>query len=986
MIVSRHVFSANFLFLLAAIYTSTSHACTDGCVLQSVTNLPTMRNVSVVAVGDVNNDGRLDIVAVGEYNDGSINIFLQAADGTMQPPITYFRDPNDPTYVMGNSVGIGDLNGDGLNDIAVTTAGANAGIRVLFQNSQGTFSAFRDYPTSAPNKLRVVDINGDGRLDIVAAGGGLSVFLQNASGSLDGPRLYAVDGGRDLEIGDLNNDGRPDAVVLGGGGTAHHFAVLLQNAAGDFQNPVYYDLPNNPSVEGVGIGDVNGDGRSDLVVTDSESAQIAVYTQNAAGALNAPVFYNSGDIGRRPMAVDVVDMNQDGRADVVVLTQYGSVLVHLQNPDGTLAPEIGHHSGHTSTFPNPHALTVRDLNADGKPDVVAATDFFLSGVDVHYATRANLSMTLTADQSSGLVGKPIRYTATITNDGPDVATDVRFAHTTPSGMFYTGLIANSQGICDDNRRTCALGAMAVGQSATVVFEAFVPSQPGTYTVSASIVAYAHDSNTADNTLSVTTGVTSSADLGIYSHSVFSPASGQIAYSVVVVNYGASAAQDVTIADTLPPGVTPLSASWSETFGGTRSGSCQISGAQVQCAVGALRPTDIFAGAYPIVMNIRCQVMTGDNLLNVASVSAVTGDPDTRNNTSARLSTAQGSAIEQPPVISFAGPTTVRAGAAAVLDARGTRDPEGTRVSFQWDFHDGSRQFGDQARFTFTSAGPAPITIRATDENGAVGTQTFQVTAVNIAPVAVASGPYYLASKNSQINAHARRSYDVDGGQLGYAWDFGDGGGGTGDTVFHTYTRSGEFPVRVTVFDGAASSVAGAKAIVFNIPPYANAGARYEVQKNQPVYFDGSYSSDGNGDPLTYRWNFGDGTTGGGVKPVHTYAHGGVYNVTLIVNDGEVDSAPAAAAATVVNHVPIANGGGPYNAVKNQAVALDGSASSDADNDTLTYRWNFGDGATGSGVNPTHVYTKNGRFALELVVNDGDVDSATYRTTVDVKNR
>ncbi len=85
-------------------------------------------------------------------------------------------------------------------------------------------------------------------------------------------------------------------------------------------------------------------------------------------------------------------------------------------------------------------------------------------------------------------------------------------------------------------------------------------------------------------------------------------------------------------------------------------------------------------------------------------------------------------------------------------------------------------------------------------------------------------------------------------------------------------------------------------------------------------------------------------------------------------------------------MPIANGGGPYNAVKNQAVALDGSASSDADNDTLTYRWNFGDGATGSGVNPTHVYTKNGRFALELVVNDGDVDSATYRTTVDVKNR
>ncbi len=144
--------------------------------------------------------------------------------------------------------------------------------------------------------------------------------------------------------------------------------------------------------------------------------------------------------------------------------------------------------------------------------------------------------------------------------------------------------------------------------------------------------------------------------------------------------------------------------------------------------------------------------------------------------------------------------------------------------------------------------------------------------------------------------------------------------------------------------------------------------------------------DGDGDPLTYRWSFGDGTVGSGARPVHTYAHGGVYTATLIVNDGEVDSAPSAAQVTVTNHAPVANGGGPYSAVKGQPVTLNASGSSDADNDALTYRWDFGDGTTGGGVSPTHVYAKNGRFTVKLTVNDGDVDSAVYQTTVDVRNR
>ena len=985
----RVSFTAGFLSALVALYAPASLACSDACLFQKVTPLSNTQRVRVAAIGDVNNDGRNDIVAVGDLNGEGygVFVFLQGADGTMQSPVGYFPGPNDTAFPRASSVAIGDMNGDGRKDVVLTT---DRGIRVMLQNSQGQLGTIQDYATPANNKLRLGDFNRDGRLDVVSAGGTtVSVFLQNAGGTLDAPRNYVLadTGIADLEVGDLNNDGRLDIVVMSTGFFQYRdLAVLLQDAAGGFSAPAYYDLPVEDNAAGMGVGDVNGDGRADIVVTDDWAMQIFVFAQNAGGTFDAPVSYPSGELGSRPMAVDVADMNQDGRPDIVVLGQYGNIYVHLQNTDGTLAPAKLHGFGIATSNPDPHSLAIGDVNGDGKPDVVVAQDLFMNGVNVHYAARANLRMTFTADQASGLVGKPVRYTATIVNDGPDVALDVRLAHLVPSGMFTNGPMSNSQGSCDDNRRTCALGAMAVGQTATIVSEAFAFSQPGTYTNTVSLTAFTYDGDTSDNNLSVTVTIAPSADLQIYGHSVFAPASGRVSYTVTVVNDGLSEAQGVVISDTLPAGVAPLAARWTEIWGGTRSGSCDIAGSQVTCQVGTLGVTDVFAARYPVAVFIDAQVMTSENLLNVASVSAATGDPETKNNVSSLLSTAQGVAINQPPVIAFGGPFIVRLGASAVLDARDTRDPEGQPVSFVWTFSDGSQAFGAQARHVFAAAGASPVTVRATDNSSAVSTQTFNVDVVDVAPVAILSSPYSFVRKNMENYLDANRSYDVDGGALLYSWDFGDGATSTGPVGRHTYAASGTFNASVTVSDGAASAVATAKVFVLNTKPVANAGGRYDNSKNQPTNFDGSFSVDGNGDLLTYRWNFGDGTVGSGVRPVHTYAHGGVYTATLIVNDGEVDSAPSTAQVTVTNHAPVANGGGPYSAVKGQPVTLNGGGSSDADNDTLTYRWDFGDGTTGGGATPAHVYAKNGRFTLRLIVNDGDVDSAAYQTTVDVRNR
>lgn len=175
----------------------------------------------------------------------------------------------------------------------------------------------------------------------------------------------------------------------------------------------------------------------------------------------------------------------------------------------------------------------------------------------------------------------------------------------------------------------------------------------------------------------------------------------------------------------------------------------------------------------------------------------------------------------------------------------------------------------------------------------------------------------------------------------------------------------------------------------NQPPVADSGGPYLGSEDQPVAFDGSGSYDPDGDPLTYQWDFGDGSQGTGVDPTHTYTAGGTYTVTLVVNDGKVNSAPSTTAATiedVVNDPPVADAGGPYSGAVGSPIALDGSGSSDEEGAELAYSWDFGDGTHGTGVNPTHTYTAAGAYTVTLVVNDGVQDSGPSTSTATIEEQ
>nr|WOJ45599.1 GH6 family Cel6A cellobiohydrolase type II [uncultured Vibrio sp.] len=153
-----------------------------------------------------------------------------------------------------------------------------------------------------------------------------------------------------------------------------------------------------------------------------------------------------------------------------------------------------------------------------------------------------------------------------------------------------------------------------------------------------------------------------------------------------------------------------------------------------------------------------------------------------------------------------------------------------------------------------------------------------------------------------------------------------------------------------------------------------------------VSFSGTRSSDEDGDALTYIWDFGDGETATGKDVLHTYTEPGQYTAKLTVDDGTgVDTATAVISVTTEsgNTPPVAAmTATPASGQAPLLVNFDASASTDADNDVLTYIWDFGDGATGSGVSTSHTYADAGKYTVSLIVTDG-IDTNKIIKTINV---
>ncbi len=365
----------------------------DGGLFQPFVHIPTDAFLQAVAIGDVTGDNRADVVATTSYyaeggliNDSALLVFVQQGDGSLAAPVRYSTGWPSPQYVSG-SVAIGDFNGDGRMDVAVPYVG---GVGQFFQNAQGTLdpisvALFPQSPFTSPNLIRAGDFNADGRTDIAAAdedssGGSVGVYLQDPSGALTAPARYPVAGSLvfgDLETGDLDGDGRTDVVVMNGEGFDANIQILYQEANGTMGTLAPYTAGNHQLTHAIAVGDLTGDCLDDVATNVSGNGLYVLLYPQRQGNLDSP---NAYPLPQEASAMRVADLDGDGRNDLAVLQDgYPHISIYLQQNKGLAVPlnvpfPIIQH-------PSPHALAIGDVNGDGLPDIVAA-NHDLAGLDV----------------------------------------------------------------------------------------------------------------------------------------------------------------------------------------------------------------------------------------------------------------------------------------------------------------------------------------------------------------------------------------------------------------------------------------------------------------------------------------------------------------------------------------------------------------------------------------------------------------------------
>jgi len=198
-------------------------------------------------------------------------------------------------------------------------------------------------------------------------------------------------------------------------------------------------------------------------------------------------------------------------------------------------------------------------------------------------------------------------------------------------------------------------------------------------------------------------------------------------------------------------------------------------------------------------------------------------------------------------------------------------------------------------------------------------------------------------------------------------------------------------MRIRTFAATALALAacgdGGTTGLANQPPRAAAGLDVATVVGMTVRFDGTASSDPDGDIVSYHWDFGDGASAETAVATHAYADAGTYRAVLAVVDDRNARATDDAHVTVtepppVNAPPVAEIAGPSQVTVQADFALDGGASRDTDGTISSYSWDFGDGATGSGVRATHRYAAVGAYTAALVVTDDD--GATDRAELTIR--
>src|SRR5579859_134773 len=386
-----------------------------------------------VATGDLNGDGRPDVVVVNS-GANNISVLLATGAGTFAAPVN---------YAVGNSpadVAIGDVNGDGRPDLVVTNSGSNT-VSVLLNLGAGTFTAPTNIPVpagSAPEGVAIADIDGNGANDIIVSNGGSSsviVFLGTGFGSFSGGIISTTGGGPSgVAVADFNGDGKLDLATSNNDGTA---SILLGLGNGTFLPVSNINLsPSANSTcadpDAIAVADLNGDLKKDIAIACT-GGSVSILLSNGNGTFATPVSYSTinGVTGSGPEAIAIADFDGVNGPDVVIADTSNAAVILLNNGNGTFGTATASNTVCVTAGNGAFGVAAADFNGDSKPDLAVANSIAgtvsillnsgsvtagsgCSAVVNPPPTPANFTITVTPASVSTTAGTLVTYTVTVT--------------------------------------------------------------------------------------------------------------------------------------------------------------------------------------------------------------------------------------------------------------------------------------------------------------------------------------------------------------------------------------------------------------------------------------------------------------------------------------------------------------------------------------------------------------------------------------------
>jgi hypothetical protein len=364
---------------------------------------------SPALISDFNGDGKADLLVPDQEFSF---VYLQGyGDGTFRSAMDYYALPGDGYEPNGVGIASGDFNGDGIPDIVIgnTNSNPNSGITVFLSNPDGSMQPGVSYfPSGSNYQLEYVvvgDFNGDGILDIAAAdffNGVVQIFTGKGDGTFQVGQTYSTDSvnganALGLVAGDFNGDGKLDLAVVNNHGTSADVGVLINNGSGGFNSVVNYPLSNLASE--ITAAALTSSQKLNLIVplygtASAPGSAVAIFMGNGDGT-----FQNESDVQlvngsttyNNPFAAAIGDVNGDGKPDLAVTIQDQTtfnqgIAVALGNGDGTFQTPVLLPStlqNPALDVPLPGFVQMLDLNRDGSLDLIY-TNIEFSTVGVIY--------------------------------------------------------------------------------------------------------------------------------------------------------------------------------------------------------------------------------------------------------------------------------------------------------------------------------------------------------------------------------------------------------------------------------------------------------------------------------------------------------------------------------------------------------------------------------------------------------------------------